>query len=254
MASALTRALVRPPGDSYVRAISSRQLPIDVGLAREQQRQYCQALQAAGLAVEALLPDERFPDSCFMQDTALVIGGQAVIARLGARSRSGEEEDVADRLKEIFPLARITSPGTLEGGDVLVLPGRACVGQSGRTNAKGIEQLQGILEPRGIQVTPIPVRGYLHLLTAVSYLGQNLLLAMEDFAAEEAFAGYDFIMVPEAEAYAANVLAVGESIIMPAGFPRVEAHLRARGLTVLPVPLSQFEAADGGATCLALVW
>jgi dimethylargininase len=100
----------------------------------------------------------------------------------------------------------------------------------------------------------MPVMGYLHLLTAVSYLGQNLLLAMADLSDYPAFVGFDVIVVPKEEAYAANVLALGESVIMPAGCPRVEAMLRARGLSVLPVPLSQFEAADGGATCLSLVW
>jgi dimethylargininase len=254
MINALTHALVRPPGDSYINAISSRQMPIDVPLARAQHREYCQAIAEAGLAVETLPPDERFPDSCFMQDPAMVIRGQAVIARPGAPSRSGEEAAVAAWLEPRFPMARITAPGTLEGGDVLVLPGRTLVGQSGRTNGAGIDQLVKIMERRGVQVLPMPVMGYLHLLTAVSFLGQNMLLAMADLADYPALAGFDVIVVPEEEAYAANVLAMGESVIMPAGCPRVAEMLRARGLTVLPVPLSQFEAADGGATCLSLVW
>jgi dimethylargininase len=249
-----TRALVRPPGDSYVHAMSSRRMPIDVPLALAQHREYCQALASAGLTVETLPPDERHPDSCFMQDPALVIGGQAVIARLGAPHQPGEEAGVAARLQPLFQLARITAPGTLEGGDVLVLPDRALVGQSSRTNAEGTRQLAEIMAPHLVQVLPVPVMGYLHLLTAVSFLGQNTMLAMAEFKDHPAFAGFEVVVVPEEEAYAANVLALGESVIMPAGCPRVEGMLKARGFVVLPVPLSQFEAADGGATCLSLVW
>jgi dimethylargininase len=250
----IAHALIRPPGDSYVNAISSRHMPIDLSVARAQHREYSQALTAAGFSVETLPPDERYPDSCFMQDSALVIGGQAIIARLGALSRSGEEKDIASRLEPLFPLASIAAPGTLEGGDVLVLPGRIFVGLSGRTNAEGIAQLAKIMSPRGVQVSSMPVMGYLHLLSAVSFLGQNMLLAVAEFAEHPAFAGFEVIVVPAEEAYAANVLSLGESVIMPAGCPRVEAMLRVCGFTVLTVPLSQFEAADGGATCLSLVW
>ena len=55
-----THALVRPPGDSFSRAISSTGATIDVPLAQRQHAEYCQALAAAGLTVEALPPDERW--------------------------------------------------------------------------------------------------------------------------------------------------------------------------------------------------
>ena len=67
-------------------------------------------------------------------------------------------------------------------------------------------------------------------------------------------AGLDVIVVPEAEAYAANALGAGEAVLLPAGYPRVAGALRARGLEVLPVPMSEFAKADGGVTCLSLVW
>lgn len=267
-----SHAIVRPPGASFARAISSRNAPIDVPLAQTQHAEYCQALAAAGLMLEKLPADERFPDSCFVQDPAVVIGGRAIIGRPAAASRRGEEEALAGSLTGRFPMTRIGPPGTLEGGDVLLLPGRVLVGCSGRTNRAGIAQLARVVAPlspqpwgawgaghaagvpSGLPVTAIPVHDYLHLLTAVTYIGHDTLLAVEEYAGHPAFAGIDVLIVPREEAYAANALGVGDRVILPAGYPRVAAMLRGRGFEVLPVPTSEFAKADGGVTCLSLVW
>lgn len=250
----LTHALVRPPADRFREAISSSGAAIDVALARRQHAEYCQALRAACLTVEALPADERFPDSCFMQDPAVVIAGRAIIGRPGAASRRGEEDGAASALADRFPLHRIVAPGALEGGDVLILPDRVVVGRSARTNAAGIAQLAVALAGTGLPVYAAPVEGYLHLLTAVTRLDDDSLLAVEGWPLPAPLAGLKLLAAPPAEAYAANVLAIGARVIMPAGYPRVAAMLTAHGFEVLPVPMSEFAKADGGVTCLSLVW
>jgi dimethylargininase len=254
MERSYTHALVRPPADSYIHAISSTGRTPDVKLARIQHAVYCQALVAAGLSLTKLPPDERFPDSCFVQDTALVLAGHAILAHPGATSRLGEEQSIAEHFSRSFPTSWITAPGTLEFGDVMLLEDRALVGETERTNAAGIQQLGAILAPLGIPVDAIPVIGFLHLLSAATYLGRNTLLAVDEYTRHPAFAGLDIITVPSEETYAANALGLGQSVILPAGFPRVAAALNDRGFQVLPVDLSQFEVADGGATCLSIVW
>lgn len=269
----MRHALVRPPGVRFVDAIRSQNLPIDVGLAQAQHAGYCQALAAAGVLVEALPADERYPDSCFMQDPAMVIGGRGIICRMGAPARRGEEEAVAGALAGRFPprqhrgtaLARIVSPGTLEGGDVMVLPhGKILVGRTARTNQAGIAQLVVALsgpapdDPQGLRasvpVYSVPVNDYLHLLSAATYTGHNTLITVEAYAGHPHFAGMDVIIAPPEEVYAVNALGLGESVIVPAGYPCVAAALRARGFNVLTVPVSEFAKADGGVTCLAMMW
>jgi len=254
MEKSYTHAIVRPPGESYAQAISSTGHKPDVQLACLQHTEYCQALAAAGFSIEQLPPDESYPDSCFVQDTALVIAGTAIIARPGAKSRRGEEGAIAELLVERFPTSHITAPGTLEFGDVMFLDDHIIVGETARTNTDGIQQLKSILTPHDIPVSSIPVQDYLHLLSAATYLGHNTLLATGKFAEHPAFAGMQVINVPPEEAYAANALGVGRHVILPAGFPRVAEAVRSRGYQVLPVDLSQFEAADGGATCLSIIW
>jgi len=62
------------------------------------------------------------------------------------------------------------------------------------------------------------------------------------------------VLVPEAEAPAANVLVLGEHAIVPAGHPRVAALIAACGFDVHTVPASEFEKRDGGVTCRALLF
>jgi dimethylargininase len=249
----MKRAIVRPPGASFVKAISSQGAPIDVVLAQAQHREYRAALAAAGVEVETLPSDERYPDSCFMQDPALVYEGQAVIGRMAAPSRRGEEAGAAEALAKRFPLAHIVEPGLLEGGDVMFLPDRVLVGRSARTNRAGIAQLAVALAASGKPVLETPTGNYLHLLTAAAYVGRNTVLALADFGEHPAFVGRDVITVPPDEAYAANVLGLGDSVIVPAGYPTVARLLRDRGFAVFETPVSEFAKADGGVTCLALL-
>ncbi len=256
-----SHALVRPPGASFAQALSSSAAPINVALAQAQHAEYCQALAAAGLTVETLPADERYPDGCFVEDQAVLVGGRAVVCRAGAPSRRGEELATAEWLAARFALSRIVAPGTLEGGDVIVLPDRVVVGRSGRTNAAGIAQLTVALSqpdaPGEFVSRPVyqaRLNDYLHLQSAATYLGHGFILAVAAYADHPALAGLEAIIVPPEEAYAANTLGVGDYVILPAGYDRVAALLRARGFTVLPVPVSEFTKADGGVTCLSLIW
>jgi dimethylargininase len=249
------KALVRPPGESFVRAISSQQprQAIDVGLAREQHRAYCAALRAVGLALIELPPEEAYPDACFIQDTAVVFQDLAVMAHFGVESREGEQESVRQALQGHKRVVEIEHPALLEGGDVLVIGSRLYVGLSARTNRSGFARLRDLLELEGAVVEALEVPEGLHLLSGCTYLGRGVLLATEVYADGPAFAGLDVVRVPADEAYAANALAVGESVIVPSGYSQTAAQITARGFQVVPVSLSEFAKADGGATCLSLV-
>lgn len=256
-ASAGLHALVRPPGASFAAALSSTNSQIDVTLARAQHAAYRNALAEAGVQVEVLPPAEQYPDSCFMQDPALVIQGKAIIARPGAPTRQGEEALVAPLLRQRFPTSDLVPPATLEGGDVLVLPHHIFVGRSDRTNAAGIAQLAAAVAPLPVDEIPLAetgASGLLHLLSGVTYLGRNTLLAVREMAGRLEFAGMTILVVPDDEAYACNVLALGEFVIAPAGYPKTLALLEANGFTVLPVPVGEFTKADGGVTCLSLIY
>jgi dimethylargininase len=166
MLLALTRAV--PQSIDRCELTHLQREPIDYARAVEEHEAYEACLRRLGCRVERLpdLPDH--PDSVFVEDTAVVFDRVAVIARPGAASRRGEVESTARALAKHRTLAYILSPGTLDGGDVLVLDGVVFVGVSGRTNADGARQLATILAPHGILVVPVPVTGCLHLKSAVT--------------------------------------------------------------------------------------
>lgn len=248
-------ALVRPPGDSFAQAISG-QIPrptIDVKLARRQHADYCAAIRAAGLDLIVLPPDEEHPDACFVQDTAVIFRKLAVIGRFGVESRQGEQDSIRLALQGHKRALELRAPATVEGGDVLIVGTRVFVGLSARTNRAGYVQLRELLDLEGATVDAVPVPSGLHLLSGCSYLGRGVVLASDVYASLPALAGLDIITVPFEEAAAANALAIGSTVILPAGNTRTEAQIQARGFHVLPVSLSEFAKADGGATCLALL-
>jgi dimethylargininase len=249
------RALIRGVPDSFAGALSAapREVPIDVGLAREQHAAYRAALEASGAAVTELPADERFPDCVFVEDTA-VIAGLALIARPGAPSRRGEIAAVAAELARHLEIARLEAPATLDGGDCMRLGGAIYIGRSARTNAAGIAGAEALLAPRGFRIVPVELPpGVLHLKCVCSPLGEDRVLLAEGTLPGELFGGAGIVWVPAEEQYAANAVAIGDHVIAAAEYPRTRAALAAAGLRVHPVPTSEVRKADGSLTCQSIL-
>jgi dimethylargininase len=248
-------AIVRPPSDAFARAISSTGAPIDPVRARAQHAAYRAAL--ADLVEVVTLPaDEELPDACFVDDCAVVLGGRALLTRPGARSRAAEPERLADTLAGLVGgLQRMTAPATLDGGDVLRLGRTLVAGRSQRTSQAGISQLTAFAEAAGgrVEVAAVPP-GTLHLQSAVTALDDDAVVGTAELLEQPALRGLaNKVVVPPEEAAAANVLAIGTTVLMPAGCPRTAAAVAALGFEVRELDLREFAKADGGATCLSLL-
>jgi dimethylargininase len=257
MLLALTRA-VAPAIDRCELTHLARQ-PIDYARAVEEHDAYEAALAHAGCRVVRLpdLPDH--PDSVFVEDAAIVFDEIALIARPGAETRRGEVASVAEALRPYRRLAFIQPPATLDGGDVLVTPGRIFVGMSGRTNDEGVRQLSVIVAALGFETTPVPVTGCLHLKSAVTIAGNSAggtptLVVNPRWVDVRAFGDVDLIDVDPSEPAAANVLRIGHRVICAAEHPRTRATLEAAGFVTLSVPAGELAKAEGGVTCGSLVF
>ena len=227
----------------------------DYDRALSQHAAYIAALRQCGVDVTVMPADENFPDSCFVEDVAVLTRKCAIVTNPGAESRNGETAAIVPVLKRFFPeehIARIASPGTLEGGDVMMAGDTFYVGESARTNKEGIRQFGGILERYGFTCVPVPLEHVLHLKTGVNYLENGNLLVSGEFCEKEVFAGYKKTAIPEEEAYAANCIWVNGTVIVPAGFPAVLAAVQSLGYPTLTVDTSEFRKIDGGLSCLSL--
>jgi len=246
------QALVRPPSKNFSKALSEHPEATSINFqkARQQHAAYCEALKTAGLAVEVLEPLDAFPDSVFIEDNAVILDGRAVLCSMKEASRKNEVAFLADTLQSRLPVLRLQAPVFIDGGDVLQTESTVFVGLSQRTHREAVEALQSLTHK---PVVPVHVKQGLHLKTSVSALGNDLLIIQPSQVDTEPLNGYEWIEVDEDEAYAANCLAVGNHVILPAGFPKLEQRIQAHGFSTVPVEISEFQKADGGVTCLSLL-
>lgn len=227
--------------------------PIAVDVARAQHRSYEQLLVSLGCSV-VLLPEEpELPDAVFVEDTAVILPELAIITRPGAPSRRPETASVAATLARYRRLAHIEAPGTIDGGDVLVAGKTLFIGETRRSNSHAIEQVIALLHPLGYSVQPVPVNKCLHLKSAATLCGPNLLLVNPEWVDPARFGGMSFVEVDPAESRAANALLLNGGIIFPTAFPRTRERLRARGLIVHGTDLSELAKAEGAVTCCSLI-
>lgn len=249
-------ALVRPPGPSYALATRGDPAPIDVARARAEHAACVDGLRWLGFEVVVLPADERFPDGCFVEDQALVVGRRALSLRSGHAARRAEAASVAAALAGLgVEVASMDgAPGVVDGGDVLQVGRTLLVGRSDRTDDDGRRALQRAFPE--LEVRPIEVPGgTLHLKCVCSSPVRGLVLVADGTLPPSAFAGLgaEVVVTPAEEAWAANAVGEGERVLVGAGHPRVAAALSARGLQVRTVDAREIRRGDGSLTCLSVL-
>jgi len=249
MLVALTREVSRSIGDCEVTFIE--RMPIDVALARRQHEAYCVALGRHGLAVIRLPARDDQPDAVFIEDPLLVLDEVAIVLSPGAASRRAELDSLVPVIEQFRPVERITLPATIDGGDVLRIGRRLFVGESTRTNTHGVRALDELASPHGYGVIPIRVRGCLHLKSGCTCVGDRVLINA-DWVDSEPFR--DFAPIPVAEPWAADVLQLPDSILIPSSFPETAARLAGLGYAVDAIDVSELQKAEAGVTCMSVIF
>jgi dimethylargininase len=251
-------AIVRLPSPNFAEGLTTSGLPApDYSLALTQHEAYCQALEQLGLTVVRLPADHWYPDSTFVEDTAVVTERGAVLTRPGAPPRQGEVEGMRTALSKFYyELYAIDSPGTLDGGDVCQVEDHFFIGVSARTNDHGATQLANILHGFGYTATLVninkPNSSLLHLKSGLAYLGERRLVLDDSLGNRDEFRDFEVIRLDAAEAYAANCLAFSKTVLVASGYPRFESQLRQLGYHTIALDTSEFRKMDGGLSCLSL--
>ena len=248
-------ALTRPVSPSFDRCELTHleRQPIDADRARRQHEAYEAALRACGLTVHRLPEAPDLPDAVFVEDAGVVVDEVAVATRPGAASRRDEVASVMAALARWRRVVRIEAPATLDGGDVLRVGRRVWVGRSSRSDARGIEQLAAALAPHGYEVRAIDVRGCLHLKSAVTAVGEGMLLANTAWIDPAAFGDLEVVEVDPAEPAAANALWTGSRVIYAAAYPRTADRLAARHVSLEVVEVDELAKAEGAVTCCSIL-
>ena len=248
-----THAITRLPGENFADGLTTANLGRpSYPLILKQHHAYRQALLSLGLDVIVLPAEPAHPDAYFVEDPAIITPKIAVITRPGAPSRQGEETTLEPFLEYYRPIVHIVPPGTVDGGDVLMIGEHFFIGLSERTNAEGASQLAAILSGAGHTSETVPVAAGLHLKSGVNYLGKNTLLVTKDLADYPAFASYEIIILDAGEESAANTLWVNDTLLMPKGFPKTHAKLAQLGMRIIELDVCEVQKMDGGLTCISL--
>jgi dimethylargininase len=247
-------AMVRKPGRSLVEGITSANLgKPGYEPALQQHGQYIDALKRCGVEVTILEADERYPDSVFVEDTAVLTGKCAVITYPGAASRQGEEVSIKEALTKFYTnIECIGVPGTLEGGDVMMVGEHFYVGLSERTNEEGARQFAEILNKYGYTASHVAMEKFLHLKTGLAYLEKNNLLVAGEFIHRKEFEKFNRIIIDESEGYAANCIWVNDVVLVPMDYPKTSSAIKQAGYETIEVDVSEFRKLDGGLSCLSL--
>jgi len=225
----------------------------DYDLACEQHQDYICALKECGLQVTELSALEDYPDSCFVEDVALLTSKCAVLTHPGAVSRRGETSHIEDAIKAFYPnLERIDKAGHVEAGDIMMVGEHFYIGLSARTDAQGASQLITILNKYDLSGSMVEMSELLHLKTGLSYLENNNLIAFGEMITHPDFVQFNRIEIDKNEDYAANCVWINGTVLVPKGFPKALEAIQQLGYKTREVAMSEFQKLDGGLSCLSL--
>lgn len=253
-----TKAIVRRPTRCMLKGeTTSLQGPPNYEIACQQHDAYISALEYCGLQVHVLPSLDAFPDSCFVEDTAVCTPSIAVLSRPGAESRIGEVDVMKDTLQSMYEtnIQRILSPGTLDGGDVVVMDKTVYVGISHRTNRSGAEQLLAMLRPYGYHGTMVHLpKDQLHLKCTISALNHTTLLAsLPLWKPFDALKNVITLTEPKQDQYDANILNVNGKVICSVKNTSIEDAIGDKDYEIIKLNTSEFEKLNGAITCLSII-
>ncbi|MGL5545010.1 MAG: dimethylarginine dimethylaminohydrolase family protein [Cetobacterium sp.] len=249
--------IVRKPSKTICKGITSSP---ELGqpnyeLALKQHLSYINALKSCGVNVIELEALDEFPDSCFVEDTAVLTKKCAIISNPGVQSRNKEIEYIVNTIEQFYPknkIEYIEFPGTLDGGDVMMVGDHFYIGKSERTNKEGINQFISILNKYGLSGSEVTLDKVLHLKTGINYIENNNILVSGEFIEKKEFQNFNKIIIQDDEAYAANCIWINDSVIIPFGYPQIEKAILDLGYKTIIVDTSEFKKIDGGLSCLSL--
>jgi len=224
---------------------------VDCDAALGQWQGYVSALSDCGWQVVELPRADEHPDGVFVEDVAVAFDDLGVVTRPGAEARQPEVQGMRELFTSLgMDVAEISSPGTLDGGDVLKVGRHVYVGVGGRSNADGRDQLRALVEPRGYTVLSASASRVLHLKSAVTALPDGTVIGYEPIVDDSGLFPR-FLAVPEESG--AHVVVIDDGrLLMAADCPRSAKLLRSLGYDVVTVDIGEFEKLEGCVTCLSI--
>jgi len=196
------------------------------------------------------------PNSVFTRDTAICTPEGYIELLPGIETREAEGCWMASNLNRIGEpnVGKIDYPGTVDGGDVLLLGQVACVGLSKRTNEEGCRQLSHYLQKMGYEIRRIDLpESVLHLDKVLMPVGPDKLLVCTDIVPQDRLQGFEIIGIGFNDHTAANIICLGdgELIVGNTNQGAIDA-LDPNEFRIHLLDISEFVKGAGGPNCLIM--
>mmetsp|Transcript_58813 Transcript_58813/g.70771 ORF Transcript_58813/g.70771 Transcript_58813/m.70771 type:complete len:344 (-) Transcript_58813:267-1298(-) len=251
LANAITSNAHEPNNNEH--PVGNEAAGISLDIAKQQHLDYVHKLRSI-VPTLTLPASSQHPDCVFVEDTAVVVGNTAVINRIGAEPRRGEEDPIRTILNQLGltvhdmrnasvssenePFTDSEDAPTCDGGDVLYPGGNELfVGLSSRTNEGGIRFLQKSFPM--LEVITVPLRaldldldlesesydsggpfGCLHLKSMVTHIDETTLVLPMGPIGEELFRRMEGVKrgyhpVYLPDAASCNLVSVNGTVLAP---------------------------------------
>ena len=249
---------------SEAQRINEPEVPINYELASEQHQKYVSTLTNLGLEVTVIPSDESLPDSCFVEDPAVICGNKVLLTNLGHPSRRGETKAIRDILEKFqMEIIQMIEPAMMDGGDVLFTGHEFFAGLTKRTNQEGIQFLRDTFQNYSVHEIVIENGEVLHLKSMMSMAGDDLIAIGKSHVAKNAMQqmqtkaarNYSFLELPD-DNISANCLFINGTLIhRPAEeFPDSAKIYGTLKCPKIELPASEIRKVDGAFTCCSLLF
>jgi len=258
------RYLMCPPAHFDVSYAINPWMDVAVKVDRKRAQRQWDALVAtlrhAGAQIETLAPRAGLPDLVFTANLGLVDGDTFIPARMRHPERRDEPAHAEIWFREHgYAIRRMTEDVIHEGaGDGLPFEGTLVGGYRTRSSASSYVDLARIVDARILPVELVDERFYHVDIVFCPLDARSALVALDKLDADSARLIQELVPDPivltgeEADAFSANAVVVGRTVVMPACSPRLQTELRVRGFEPVVVDVSEFLKAGGGPRCLTL--
>lgn len=235
----------------------------DTKAALTQHGELVAALHDAGVTCHFIEPDPVHPMQTFTRDSGVMTPWGLLVTKMARAERHGETEAVSNLATDLdLTIWNRIDAGPLEGGDIQVLrPGEVLIGVNEvRTSNAAAHQLCDWVAAEGwtARLVHVPAH-FLHLDVLFCALTDTLALCATDILDEHDvdWLAHRFELIPvpyrDVMRMGCNVTALGDDRVLSAKqHPKLNAKMRAHGLTVYEPDLEQFVLEGGSAHCLTM--
>ncbi|WP_254903589.1 dimethylarginine dimethylaminohydrolase family protein [Clostridium tyrobutyricum] len=259
----LKKVLMCPPEYSHLKKDINKNYDIKIDRKRcnEEHSELVDAYRSNGVEVELMIPNNQLYDQVFSRDFGACIKEGYILGNFRIDIRKGETADYEQKMNKLgIPCIARCRNGYFEGGDFWMLDDKTiAIGILERTDQKGIDEIRSQIEKYGYEIMSVKSsEKCLHLDMCFNIVAEKIAVICKEVLPDEFLhilknKNYELIEVDKSnllECYC-NLQALGNGrVVSFKNNKKVNSALRADGLDVIEVDITEMFKHGGGIHCM----